>query len=293
MPGLGVRPSVRRAEGSFVEQLAGQVALVTGGARGQGRAHAVALAAAGATVVVCDIAAPLATVPYPLATPGDLDETVRIIGDAGGRASAATADVRDSAAVTELTDRIVAEHGRLDILIANAGICVLGPVADLPDDVWHDTIETNLSGVFYCIRAALPHMTRHRYGRIVAISSGAGRGGMRNLGHYGASKWGLIGLVKTVALETATDGITANVICPATVATPMVLNDYSFRAFRPDLPHPTADDVMQRHQRLSPMRMAWLEPEDVTRAVMYLVTDRGTTTGSVLEVNLGTSASRT
>jgi SDR family mycofactocin-dependent oxidoreductase len=276
-----------------VEQLTGQVALVTGGARGQGRAHAVALAAAGATVVVCDIAAPLATVPYPLATPADLGETVRIITDAGGRASAAVADVRDSAAVTDVTDQIVAEHGRLDILIANAGICVLGPVADVPDDVWHDTIETNLSGVFYSIRAALPHMTRQRYGRIVAISSGAGRGGMRNLGPYGASKWGLIGLVKTVALETATDGITANVICPATVATPMVLNDHSFRAFRPDLAHPTADDVMQRHQRLNPMREAWLQPEDVTRAVMYLVTDRGCTTGSVLEVNLGTSASRT
>ena len=96
-----------------------------------------------------------------------------------------------------------------------------------------------------------------------------------------------------MALETATDGITANVVCPATVATPMVLNDYSFRIFRPDLPHPTADDAMQRHERLSPMRVPWLEPEDVTRAVMYLVTDRGCTTGSVLEVNLGTSASRT
>jgi SDR family mycofactocin-dependent oxidoreductase len=282
-----------RRESRYVEQLAGQVALVTGGARGQGRAHAVALAAAGATVVICDIAAPLATVPYPLATPGDLDETVRMIGDAGGQASAVVTDVRDSAAVTELTDRIVAEHGRLDILVANAGICVLGPVAGMPDDVWRDTLETNLSGAFHCIRAALPHMTRQRYGRIVAISSGAGRGGMRNLGPYAASKWGLIGLVKTVALETATDGITANVICPATVGTPMVLNDHSFQAFRPDLPHPTADDARERHQRMNPMRVAWLEPEDVTRAVMYLVTDRGCTTGSVLEVSLGTSASRT
>jgi len=273
-------------------QLTGQVALVTGGARGQGRAHATALADAGATVVVCDIAAPLATVPYPLATPADLDETVGMINNAGGRASAAITDVRDSAAVDELTDRIIAEHGRLDILVANAGICVLGPVADLSDDVWRDTIETNLSGAFYCIRAALPHMTRQQYGRIVAISSGAGRGAMRNLGHYGASKWGVIGLVKSVALETATDGITANVICPATVGTPMVLNDHSFKAFRPDLEHPTADDARERHQRLNPMRVAWLDPEDVTRAVMYLVTDRGNTTGTVLEVDLGTSASR-
>ncbi len=273
-------------------QLTGQVALVTGAARGQGRAHAIALADAGATVVLCDIAAPVASVPYPLATPGDLDETVQMIQSAGGRASAAVTDVRDSAAVSELTDRIVAEHGRLDVLVANAGICVLGPVAEVSDEVWRDTIETNLSGAFYCIRAALPHMTRQRYGRVVAISSGAGRGGMRNLAHYCASKWGLIGLVKAVALETATDGITANVVCPAGVGTPMVLNEHSFRAFRPDLPHPTADDARERHERLSPMRLAWLDPEDVTRAVMYFVTDRGRTTGTVLEVDLGTSANR-
>jgi len=273
-------------------QLTGQVALVTGAARGQGRAHAIALAEAGAAVVLCDIAAQVASVPYPLATPADLDETARLIRDAGGRASVAVTDVRDSAAVGELTDRTVAEHGRLDILVANAGICVLGPAAELSDDVWRDTIETNLSGAFYCIRAALPHMTRQRYGRIVAISSGAGRGGMRNLGHYCASKWGLIGLVKTVALETATDGITANIVCPAGVGTPMILNDHSFLAVRPDLPNPTADDAREVHQKLSPMRLPWLDPEDVTRAVMYFVTDRGRTTGTVLEVDLGTSANR-
>jgi SDR family mycofactocin-dependent oxidoreductase len=273
-------------------QLTGQVALVTGGARGQGRAHALALSEAGATVVICDIAAPVASVPYPLGTVGDLDETVAMIRQTGGQAFAAVTDVRDGAAVTELTRRIVAEHGRLDILVANAGICVMGPVADMPDAVWRDTIETNLSGAFYGIRAALPHMVRQRYGRIVAISSIAGRGGMRNLGPYTASKWGLIGLVKTVALETATDGVTANVVCPASVGTPMVLNEHSFRTFRPDLDEPTADDAIERHQRLNPMGVAWLEPEDVTRAVMYLVTDRGRTTGTVVEVNLGTTASR-
>src|SRR5579864_8861668 len=179
-------------------QLDGRVALVTGGARGQGRAHAIALADAGATVVVCDVAAQIATVPYPMATPADLEATVEAISKAGGRASAEVTDVRDSGAVTELTERIVAEHRRLDILVANAGICSLVPVAELSDETWRDTIETNLSGAFHCIRAALPHMTRQQYGRIVATASGAGRAGMRNLGHYGASKWGLIGLVKTV-----------------------------------------------------------------------------------------------
>lgn len=271
----------------------GRVALVTGGARGQGRAHAIALADAGATVVVCDIAAQIATVPYAMATPEDLAATVEAISKAGGRASAAVTDVRDSGAVTELTERIVEEHGRLDILVANAGICSLIPVAELSDETWRDTIETNLSGAFHCIRAALPHMTRQRYGRIVATASGAGRAGMRNLGHYGASKWGLIGLVKTVALESARDGITANVVCPATVATPMVFNATTFGRFCPDIEHPTIDDVRPRFEAMSPMGVPWLEPEDVTRAVMYFVTDPGRTSGAVLEVSLATSASRT
>jgi SDR family mycofactocin-dependent oxidoreductase len=275
-----------------MNELAGQVALVTGGARGQGRSHALALAAAGATVVVCDIAAQIPTVPYAMATPEDLDETVALITKAGGRAEAAIADVRDSAAVTALADRLVAEHGRLDILVANAGICSFSPVAELPDDVWQDTLATNLSGAFHCIRAALPHMIRQRYGRIVGISSGAGRSGMPNLGHYGATKWGLIGLVKTVALETARNGITANVVCPTTVATPMVLNEATFALFCPDIEHPTADDVRPRMAAANPMGEAWLEPEDVTRAVMYLVTDPGRTSGAVLDVSLGMSAAR-
>lgn len=275
-----------------MNDLAGQVALVTGGARGQGRAHALALAAAGATVVVCDIAAQIPTVPYAMPTLAELDETAALIAKAGGRAHTAVVDVRDSAGVTALADRIVAEHGSLDILVANAGICSFSPVAKLSDDVWQDTIATNLSGAFHCIRAALPHMIRQEYGRIVAISSGAGRSGMPNLGHYGASKWGLIGLVKTVALEMAPHGITANVVCPTTVATPMVLNDQTFALFCPDIEHPTEDDVRPRMAATNPMGEAWLEPEDVTRAVMYLVTDPGRTSGAVLDVSLGMSAAR-
>ena len=276
-----------------VGELDGRVALVTGGARGQGRSHALALAAAGATVVVCDIAGQIPTVPYPMATREDLEETVTLIGKAGGQASAAVVDVRDGTAVTALVDRVVGEHGRLDILIANAGICCFSQVADLSDEVWRDTLATNLTGAFHCVRAALPHMTRQRYGRIVTIASGAGRGGMPNLGHYGASKWGLIGLTKTVAAETARHGITANVVCPTTVATPMVLNDATFALFCPELEHPTVDDVRPRMAAGNPMGEPWLEPEDVTRAVMYLVTDPGRTSGAVLEVSLGMSAART
>jgi SDR family mycofactocin-dependent oxidoreductase len=276
-----------------VGDLDGRVALVTGGARGQGRAHAQALAAAGATVVVSDIAAQITTVGYPMPSPADLSETVEVIRQSGGNAAGAVLDVRDSGAVDDLVKTVVAEHGRIDILVANAGICGFSPVAEIADEVWQDVLATNLTGAFYCIRAVLPHMTAARYGRIVATSSGAGRAGMRNLGHYGASKWGLIGLVKTVALEVAPFGVTANVVCPTSVATPMVLNEATFGVFCPDIEHPTLEDVRPRFEALSPMGIPWLEPEDVSRAVLYLVTDPGYTSGTVIEVNLATSASRT
>ena len=274
-------------------RLDGRVALVTGAARGQGRSHAIGLAAEGAVVVGCDIAAQIDTVPYPMSTPADLDETIAAIRAAGGQARGAVVDVRDSAAVDALVASIVAEYGHLDILVANAGITGFCPVEQVSDAAWADMIGTNLTGAFHCIRAVLPHMKAQRYGRIVTIASGAGRAGMRNLGHYGASKWGLIGLTKTVALEVATEGITANTICPTTVGTPMVRNDSTFALFCPDVEHPTEADARPRFEALSPMGIAWLEPEEVTRAVLYLVTDLGYTSGSVLDVNLATSAART
>jgi SDR family mycofactocin-dependent oxidoreductase len=276
-----------------VRRLDGQVAVVTGGARGQGRSHARALAAEGATVVVCDIADQIDTVPYPMSDPADLAETVDAIRAAGGDARGAVVDVRDSQAVNALVSATVSDFGRLDILVANAGITGFCPVEDISDAAWTDMIETNLSGPFHCIRAVLPQMKQQRYGRIVTISSGAGRAGMRNLGHYAASKWGLIGLTKTVALEVARDGITANTVCPTTVATPMVQNASTYALFCPDVADPTEADVRPRFEALSPMGVAWLAPEDITRAVLYLVADPGWTTGSVLEVNLGTSAYRT
>jgi SDR family mycofactocin-dependent oxidoreductase len=274
-------------------QLDGRVALVTGGARGQGRAHAQALAAEGAFVVVCDIAAQLSTVPYAMSSPADLDETVALVEQAGGKISASIVDVRDPAAVDALVADIVQTHGRLDILVANAGICTQSEVEHISNDVWSEMIDTNLSGPFHCVRAVLPHMRRAGYGRIVTISSGAGRAGMRNLGHYAAAKWGLIGLTKTVALEVATAGITANVVCPSTVGTPMVRNPSTYALFCPDIDNPTEEQALPRFEAMSPMHKAWLEPEDISRAVLYLVTDPGVISGTVIEVNLATSASRT
>ncbi|MFW0783540.1 mycofactocin-coupled SDR family oxidoreductase [Gordonia sp. CPCC 206044] len=272
--------------------LSGRIAWVTGGARGQGRSHARALAAVGAHVYVSDIAHQVDTVNYPLATPAELETTVAEIVDAGGQATAVQLDVRDSTAVTELVDHIVDQHGRLDILVANAGICAFVPLEDMTDEQWADMVGTNLTGTFHCVRAAVTAMKRNRFGRVVGVSSGAGRGGMKDLSHYSATKWGIIGFVKSVALEVGSYGITANVVCPTSVDTPMVMNETTLRRFRPDLDDPSPDDAKPVFAGLGPLGIPWLEPEDVTRAVMYFVDDPGLTTGTVLEVNLGTSANR-
>jgi SDR family mycofactocin-dependent oxidoreductase len=274
-------------------ELDGKVALITGAARGQGRSHAIALAAQGARVVACDIADQIDSVPYPLATPGDLDETVAMVEQQGGQCLGVIADVRSTVQVNEVVARTLDAFGQLDILVANAGICGYRRLGEISDEIWDDMIDTNLGGPFKCIRAVLPGMMARHYGRIVVISSGAGRGGAPNLAHYVATKWGVIGLVKTVALETAELGITANVICPTTVRTAMVENDQNYRLFCPELEHPTLEDALPRFGRLNPMHKPWLEPEDVSRAVLYLVTDPGCLSGTVLEVSLGASATRT
>jgi SDR family mycofactocin-dependent oxidoreductase len=272
--------------------LDGRVALITGGARGQGRAHALALAQAGAKVVVCDIADQIKTVPYPMGTAEDLAITVDLVTQAGGVARSMVTDIRDPDDVTLAVSRVLDEFGRLDILAANAGICSASPFGDISQEAWHDTIDTNLSGTFNCLQAVLGPMTSQGFGRVVATSSMAGRGGVENLAHYCASKWGVIGLVKTFAIETAGSGITANVICPSTVSTPMVLNDATYRLFCPELEAPTLEDATARFRRGSRLGVPWCGPEEVSKALLYLVTDEGYLTGTVLEVSLGTSAWR-
>ncbi len=275
-----------------MEALNGRVAIVTGGARGQGRSHALALAAEGAAVSVWDIAAPIDSVPYPLATLAELSETVALIRDAGATAHQCVVDIRDSGQVAAATKQVLDELGRIDILVANAGVCGYRAFVDMTDEVWNDMIDTNLSGTFKCIRAVAPTMVEQAYGRIIVISSGAGRGGAPNLAHYSSTKWGVIGLTKTVALELAEEGVTANVICPTTVRTPMVENDQNYRLFCPDIENPTLEDALPRFGSLNPMHKPWLEPETVSKAVLYFATDDGSVSGSVLEVSMGASAFR-
>lgn len=258
-----------------------QVALITGAARGQGRSHALALAAEGADIVACDVPRPMTSLTYPLAGKEDLLETVRLVEQAGRRCLAQPLDVRDAAELDAAVERTVKEFGRLDIAVVNAGVVSTGPLAEVSDEAWDELVSTNLGGTFHTLRSVIPVMRRQRYGRVVVTASMGGRMGIPNLAAYNATKWGVIGLAKSLALEVAKEGITVNVVCPTTVQTPMV---------QPDPDSDVPDDLIRQFLRSNPVPQPWLQPQDVTRAVMYLVTDPGVMTGSVLEIGLGSSA---
>ena len=272
--------------------LDGQVAFITGGARGQGRAHALAVAAEGADVVVADIAANVPGLGYSMATPDQLAETVKLVQEYGVRALGVQVDARNTSAINEAVATTVDELGRLDILIANHGIIDFSTVEQTSDELWDNIIDTNLTGIFKAIRAVLPQMRAQRYGRIVATASMGARNTAPNLGHYIAAKWGVIGLVKTTALEVAADGITVNVVAPGAVETDLFFNQPTYDVFVPDVAHPTEKDFLRRLDELDYglNGVRFLTPEDVSRAVLYLVTDRGLMTGQVLEIGLGASA---
>jgi SDR family mycofactocin-dependent oxidoreductase len=261
--------------------LDGRVALITGAARGQGRAHALALAAEGADIVAADAPAPMAALTYPLGTEDDLRETAKRVEELGRRCLPIAVDVRDGAAVASAVEQTCNELGSLDIVVANAGIVSTGPLDEVSDEVWRLLVDTNLTGVFHTLRAAIPGMRRQRFGRIVVTSSMGGRMGIPDLAAYNATKWGIIGLAKSAALEVAKEGITINVICPTTVQTPMV---------QPEGGDDIPDDLVRRMMRANPIPQPWIQPEDVSRGLLYLVSDPGVVTGSVLEIGLGGSA---
>lgn len=271
--------------------LDGKVALVTGAARGQGRSHALRMAEEGADLIISDLCHDLETVPYPLSRPEDLLDTQREIEKLGRRCVASETDVRDTAAVDAMVSEGVAELGRLDIAVANAGVCGFAKTWELTDQQWDEMIGVDLTGVFKTLRAVTPHMIAQSSGRIVATSSMGGRMGNPNLAHYVAAKWGVIGLVKTLALEVADQGITVNAVCPATVDTGMVHNPALYGLFAPDIPSPTKEQVEPRYAAMSPMGVPWVAPADITDAVMFLVSDAARyISGSTLDVSTAAAA---
>jgi SDR family mycofactocin-dependent oxidoreductase len=268
-------------------------ALITGAGRGQGRAHAITLARMGYDVVALDAPEGLTTLPYETATEADLQETCALVREAGQRAVAVVGDVRRTTDIELAVQMAISDFGSLDVAIANAGICTFARFDDITDEQWDEMQAVNLGGVFKTLRAALPTMRAQGSGRLLATSSMAGRGGSPNIGHYAAMKAGVISLVKTLALELGTSGITVNCLCPTTTDTPMVHNRPMYGLFAPDIADPTPDSVRHRYEAMNPMRVAWLDPQEIADVMAFLVSDAGRhISGAVFEISAGGSGSQ-
>jgi (+)-trans-carveol dehydrogenase len=267
----------------------GKVALITGAARGQGRSHAIRLAEEGADIIAVDICANVESTPIETATPEDLAETVARVEAAGRRIIATETDVRDPDALRGAIDNGVAELGRLDIVSANAGIVGFGLAHELPDAAWRDMIDINLTGVWQTAKFSIPHLIGGgRGGSIVLTSSRGGLNAYPRAAHYVAAKHGLVGLTRALALELAEHNIRVNSLHPTQVATPMLLNDVTFKLFRPDLDLPTIADAAPVSQAMNTLAVPWVDPVDISNALLFLVSDEARfITGVALPVDAG------
>lgn len=267
----------------------GKVAFITGAARGQGRSHAVRLAEEGADIIALDVCAQIDTVPYPLATPEDLEETVAQVEKLGRRILARQADVRDFDAVKSTVDEGVAEFGRLDIVCANAGIADFGLAHELTGTQWDTMIGTNLTGVWHTVKAAVPPLIAGgRGGSIVITSSAAGLKAFQNLAHYASAKHGVVGLMRALSLELAQYLVRVNTVHPCTVNTDMTHNKITYDLFAPDLEEPTSGQLAERFQALNSLPVPWAEAADISNAVLFLASDEARyITGVTLPVDAG------
>ncbi|KUH97016.1 3-ketoacyl-ACP reductase [Mycolicibacterium acapulense] len=254
----------------------GKVAFVTGAARGQGRSHAVRLAAEGADIIAVDVCKQISSNDdIPWATPDDLAETADLVKNLNRRIVTAEVDVRDYDALKAVVDGGVEQLGRLDIVVANAGIGNGGATLDkTSEDDWRDMIDVNLSGVWKTVKAAVPHMlSARRGGSIILTSSVGGLKPYPHTGHYIAAKHGVIGLMRTFAVELGQHSIRVNAVCPTNVNTPLFMNEGTMKLFRPDLENPGPEDLAVAAQFMHVLPVGWVEPEDVSNAVLFLASD--------------------
>jgi (+)-trans-carveol dehydrogenase len=268
----------------------GKVAFITGAARGQGRSHAIRLAQEGSDIIAVDLAGQIGSVPYAMATPDDLAQTVKEVEALDRRIYAVTADVRDYGAVKAALDDGVAQLGRLDIVSANAGIFSFGTLEELTETQWQDMLDVNLTGEWHAAKAAIPHLRAAGGGSIILTSSAAGLEGFANIGHYVSAKHGVVGLMRTLALELAPDMIRVNSLHPTSVNTDMIQNPAAYELFAPDLPaaERTKDVLAPRFQALNALPIPWVEPVDISNAVLWLASDEARyVTGVTLPIDAG------
>ncbi|WP_280508247.1 mycofactocin-coupled SDR family oxidoreductase [Nocardia flavorosea] len=254
--------------------LDGKVAFITGAGRGQGRSHAVRFAREGADIIAVDTTAEAKSVPYSLATAEDLAETARLVEAEGRRILARDADVRDLATLTTAVEEGVKALGRLDIVVANAGISSPAPTLGMSEDTWQEMIDINLTGVWKSLKASVPHIVESGHGGSVVITSSvAAMVAQENIAHYAAAKAGLVSLMKVLAKELAPQSIRVNTVHPGTVGTDMVYNESTYRLFRPDLENPERADFEAVAGTMNRLPVTALEPEDITNTVLFLVSD--------------------
>ncbi|WP_374024557.1 mycofactocin-coupled SDR family oxidoreductase [Mycobacterium sp. HNNTM2301] len=278
-----------------MNRVSGKVAVVTGAARGQGRSHAVHLADEGADIIALDICEDIATNDYAMARKGDLDETAKLVEKAGRRVVTAVADVRDRAALKKAIDDGVAELGGLHIVVANAGICPHGEHKGYP--AFRDVFDVNFLGVINTVNAAFDHLGTGA--SIIATGSiaglvpqhdmynGGGNAGPGGLG-YGLAKKFVRDWVKSMAMTLAARQIRVNAVHPTNVNTAMMNNPMMYKTFRPDLEAPTHDEAFVVYPILQAMPVPWVQPEDISHAVVYLASDESRyVTGLQMYVDAG------
>jgi (+)-trans-carveol dehydrogenase len=267
----------------------GKVAFITGAARGQGRSHAVRLAQEGADIIAVDFCTQIDSAPYDLATPEDLAQTVKEIEALDRRVVAVQADVRNYGALKAALDQGVAELGKVDIVVANAGILSLGRAHELTEEEWQDMLDVNLTGVWHTVKAAIPHMLEaDNGGSIILTSSTAGTKGLGNAVHYVAAKHGVVGISKTLAVELGPNNIRVNTVHPTQVNTPLIMHKPLWKAFRPDLEDPTVEDFIPPSIGINLIPVPWIESIDVSNAVLFLASDEARyVTGTELRIDAG------
>jgi (+)-trans-carveol dehydrogenase len=268
----------------------GKVAFITGAARGQGRSHAVRLASEGADIIAVDICRGFDDSPAPGATPDDLAETADMVKSLDRRIVTAEVDVRDFPALKAAVDGGVEQLGRLDVIVANAGIGSTGvKLHKMAEPLWQETIDVNLSGVWKTVKAGVPHLLAGgRGGSIVLTSSVAGSKAYPQVGHYVAAKHGVVGLMRTFAVELGQHSIRVNSVHPTHVNTPLLMNEATYRLFRPDLEDPGPDDLAPICQSFHFLPIPWVTPEDISNAVLFLASDEARyITGVPLPVDAG------
>ena len=263
----------------------GKVVLITGAARGQGRAHALRLAEEGADIIAVDACTDVGSAPYPLATEDDLAETAKMVENLDRRIVTRRADVRDYTGLKAAVDEGISELGHLDVVCANAGILSFGPLWELTDEQWQDMIEINLTGVWHTVKAVVPTLIEQgRGGSIILTSSVAGLKGFGYVGAYSAAKHGVVGLMRTLLNEVSPFNIRVNCVNPTTVDTDMIQNEAAYGYFQVD----NREDFAAVFQTFHTLPIPWIEKRDVSSAVLYLASDDSRyVTGLTLAVDAG------